>query len=69
VYAADIGPLGFQFVELDGAVTDAAVAEVRALLADPVRRAAEADHHFAIGKAHLGYDRLQEALTDLLAST
>jgi glycosyltransferase involved in cell wall biosynthesis len=69
VYAADIGPLGFQFVELDGAVTDAAVAEVRALLADPVRRAAEADHNFAIGKAHLGYDRLQQALTDLLAST
>ena len=69
VYEADIRPLGFEFVELNGDVTDEAVAEVRALLADPVRRAAQADHNFAIGKEHLGYGRLEQALTDLLAST
>jgi glycosyltransferase involved in cell wall biosynthesis len=69
VYEADIRPLGFRFVELNGDVTDEAVAEVRALLADPVRRAAEADHNFAIGKEHLGYGRLEQALADLLAST
>jgi glycosyltransferase involved in cell wall biosynthesis len=69
VYEADIGPLGFLFVELNGEVTDTAVAELRALLADPVRRKAEADHNFAVGREHFGYDRLERALTDLLAST
>jgi glycosyltransferase involved in cell wall biosynthesis len=66
VYEADIRPLGFRFVEIDGVVTDAAAAAVRALLADPARQAADAEHNFAIGKAHLGYDRLERGLADLL---
>ncbi len=69
VYDADIRPLGFRFVEIDGAVTDEAVAAVRSLLADPAQVAADAEHNFEIGKAHLGYDRLEQALTPLLALT
>jgi hypothetical protein len=68
VYEADIRPLGFHFVEIDGVVTDEAVADVRDLLADPVRQAAEAKHNFDIGQAHLGYDRLEAGLGELLAS-
>ena len=67
VYEADIRPLGFRFVEIDGVVTDEAVAAVRALLADPARQAADAGHNFAIGQAHLGYDRLERALGELLS--
>jgi mannosylglucosylglycerate synthase len=67
VYEADIRPLGLRFVELDGAVTDEAVAQVRALLADGQRRAADAAHNFEIGRRHLGYDRLAGSLEQLLA--
>jgi glycosyltransferase involved in cell wall biosynthesis len=66
VYDADIRPLGFRFVEIAGAVTDEAVEGVRSLLADPDRIAADAEHNFLIGKASLGYDRLEEALRELL---
>lgn len=69
VYEADIRPLGFRFVELDGAVTDDAVSQLRALLADPDSRAAATDHNFAIARRHLSYDRLARALTELLADT
>jgi glycosyltransferase involved in cell wall biosynthesis len=66
VYDADIRPLGFRFVEIAGAVTDEAVEGVRSLLADPDRIAADAEHNFLIGKASLGYDRLEQALRELL---
>ena len=66
VYEADIRPLGLQFVEIDGAITDEAVAQVRELLADPRLRAAVARHNFRIGREHLGYDVLRRRLTELL---
>jgi glycosyltransferase involved in cell wall biosynthesis len=66
VYEADIRPLGFRFVEIDGVVTDAAADAVRSLLADPARQAADAEHNFAIGQAHLGYGRLEQGLAELL---
>jgi glycosyltransferase involved in cell wall biosynthesis len=66
VYEADIRPLGFRFVEIDGAVTDETVEGVRALLADPAQQEADAEHNFAIGQAHLGYDRLEQGLAELL---
>jgi mannosylglucosylglycerate synthase len=66
VYEADIRPLGLRFVELDGAVTDEAVEHVRALLADPERRSADAAHNFALGREHLSYDRLARSLSALL---
>ncbi|HEY7452109.1 MAG TPA: glycosyltransferase family 4 protein [Candidatus Limnocylindria bacterium] len=68
VYEADIGPLGFRFVELAGEVTDAAVEDVRVILSDPERRAADADHNFAIAREHLGYDRLEQGLGELLGT-
>jgi hypothetical protein len=48
-------------------VTDGAVEAVRSILADPERQAADGEHNFAIGKAHLGYDRLERALGEMLA--
>lgn len=67
VYEADIRPLGFRFIEIDGVVTDETAAAVRALVDDPARLEADAEHNFAIGKAHLGYDRLGGSLAELLA--
>ncbi len=68
VYEADIRPLGFRFVEIDGVVTEEAAEAVRTILADPDRQAANAEHNFDIGKAQLGYDRLERGLAQLLAS-
>ncbi|CAN5541419.1 glycosyltransferase family 4 protein [soil metagenome] len=66
VYEADIRPLGFRFVELDGAVTQSAVDEARALLSNEELRAANGRHNFMLGQKHLGYHRLASQLTQLL---
>jgi glycosyltransferase involved in cell wall biosynthesis len=66
VYEADIRPLGLRFVEINGAITDQAVAEVRELLTDPRKREEMARHNFRIGQRHLGYDVLRERLLPLL---
>lgn len=67
VFDADIRPLGLRVIELDGAVTDAAVDDVRDLLADPARRERDTDHNFDVAHQHLGYGVLRERLEGLLA--
>jgi mannosylglucosylglycerate synthase len=66
VYDADIRPLGLRFIEIDGAITDATVAEVRALLASPRRIRENARHNFEIGREHLSYGLLRRRLGKLL---
>jgi glycosyltransferase involved in cell wall biosynthesis len=66
VYESDIRPLGFRFVELQGAVTDEVVEEVKAVLADPERRATDAAHNFELGREHLSYQMLESRLRGLL---
>jgi glycosyltransferase involved in cell wall biosynthesis len=69
VYAADIGPRGFDFVEIEGEVTDEAVARVRRLLDDAERQREMAEHNFALAREHFSYavaeTRLQEVLGGL----
>jgi len=67
VYARDLAPAGFRFVEIDGAVTDAAVAEVATLLADPAQAARDAAHNHAIARARFGLDTLGRVLDAALA--
>jgi mannosylglucosylglycerate synthase len=62
VYAADIAPLGFRFVELDGAVTEAAVAATAELLDQPERRAAMTETNFRLARAHFSLDALKARL-------
>ena len=66
VFEADIRPLGLRLVEIDGAITDATVAEVRSLLASPRRIRANARHNFEIARRHLGYGVLRRRLRKLL---
>jgi mannosylglucosylglycerate synthase len=69
VYARDLAPAGFRFVEIDGAVNDAAVAHVAALLADPGQVARDVAHNHAIARTRFGLGTLERvldaALTDL----
>ncbi len=66
VYAADIGPLGFDFAEIAGTVTDMAVEGVRRLLTDPVQRCTAVAQNYRLGQEHFSYEVLQEKLVTLL---
>ena len=66
VYVADIAPLGLKLIEIDGAITEETVDEVRALLASPSRIRANARHNFAIGQKHLSYRVLRRKLGKIL---
>ena len=68
VYVADLAPKGFDCVEVsDGELTDAAVAQVRALLDDPARVAALAEHNYAIAQEHYSYEAVAPLLERLMA--
>lgn len=67
VYVADIAPLGLKLIEIDEAITDATVAEVRSLLASQSRIRANARHNFEIARKHLSYGVLRRRLRRLLA--
>jgi glycosyltransferase involved in cell wall biosynthesis len=66
VYDSDIRPLGLKLIELDGAITDATVEEVKGLLANPRRARENARHNFAIAQKHLSYALLRRRLRALL---
>ena len=66
VYVADIAPLGFDFIEIDGQVTDDAVARVREVLADEGRRRAMVEHNFRLGREYFSYGVLKDQLSGLL---
>jgi len=64
VYAADIGPHGFDFVEIDGAITDQTANAVIAAMLDPVRRRRMVERNYQLAHSLYSY----EAVTPLLAS-
>lgn len=66
VFEADIRPLGLRLLEIDGAITDATVAEVQTLLANPRRIRDNARHNFEIARRHLGYGVLRRRLRKLI---
>ena len=67
MYETDIRPLGFRFIEIEGAITNEVVDEVNALLTDPDLRAANATHNFELGRQHLSYEMLESRLRGLLS--
>ncbi len=66
VYTADIAPLGFQFAEIDGAVTAEAVRQVREWLENPEEAAAVVNHNYRLGQAHYSYSKLAEILGEIM---
>lgn len=66
VYWADIGSLGFQTVQIEeGELTDKAVEQVKAVLADPQRQRDMAEHNFELGRRHFSYQALERILRQL----
>jgi glycosyltransferase involved in cell wall biosynthesis len=68
VYIADIAPLGFDFVEIGGEVSDGAVARVRRLLDDAECRQKMVEHNFSLGREHFSYAVLEARLRDVLGN-
>ncbi|MEN8237724.1 MAG: glycosyltransferase family 4 protein [Actinomycetota bacterium] len=55
VYTSDIAPLGFCFVEIDGAISSEAVAEANQIVVDPKGVDGIVERNFAIGESALSY--------------
>lgn len=68
IYRDDIEPVGLDVISIDEAITDEAVAAVRALLADPARVKQMTDHNFNVASRYFSYDVLESKLKDLLAT-
>jgi glycosyltransferase involved in cell wall biosynthesis len=66
VYAADIGPLGFTFAEIDGAVTPEAVAQVRGWLEHRESAAGVVEHNYRLAAQHFSYEALDKTLSRLV---
>ncbi len=66
VYNADIGPLGFEFIELDGFVDDAAVGKTHELLRNPEQVQAMAQTNYQLAQAHFSLEVLEKKLTEVI---
>lgn len=62
VYVADIGPLGFQFAEIEGAITPETVEMVRKWLEQPETAVPLTTHNYHLGAKHFSYQTLAELL-------
>lgn len=68
VYNADIKPLGFDFVELDGFVDDAAIQRTHALLHNPEQVKAMTEKNYALAQEHFSLEVLERKLGEVLAT-
>jgi glycosyltransferase involved in cell wall biosynthesis len=67
VYNADIKPLGFEFIELDGFVDDKAVEKTWQLLKDPEQIKAMTEKNFTIAREHLSFEVLERKLKEVIS--
>ncbi len=68
IYAIDIKPKGFRAVELDGFITDEAVAEVVRVLKTPKIAAEMTEHNYQLAKRFYSFAFLEHQLEGLLQS-
>jgi mannosylglucosylglycerate synthase len=66
VYNADIKPLGFKFIELDGFVDDLSVEETRNLLIDPQTVSEMVETNYEIAREHFSFEHLENKISELL---
>lgn len=67
VYMADIEPLGFETIAMNGYVTGVVVERVRAALTDAELRKRMTEHNYAIAKKHFSLTVLRRKLRGLLS--
>jgi len=67
IYSMDIKPKGFSVIEIDGYVTEKAVAETRKVLQNSRLREKLTDHNYEIASRYFSYQTLHQELTNLIA--
>lgn len=68
VYNADIKPLGFKFIELDGFVNEKSVQEIRQLLNSPDEVRKTTEKNYQLAQEHFSLEVLEANLKDLLSN-
>ena len=66
IYSVDIRPKGFSVIEIDGFVTEEAVAQTREVLANPELREKMVAHNYETAKLFFSYSVLQAKLKNLI---
>jgi glycosyltransferase involved in cell wall biosynthesis len=67
VYNADIRPKGFQFIELDGFVSEATIQNILNLLKNPKQIVEQVETNYRIAQEHFSLQVLEKRLDQLLA--
>ena len=68
VYNADIRPLGFDFIEIDGFIENTTVEKTRQFLKDPGSATEIAENNFQIAQEYFSLEVLEKKLRELLIS-
>jgi hypothetical protein len=68
VYNADIKPLGFEFIELDGFVNEKSVQEIRQLMNSPEEVRKITEKNYQLAQEHFSLEVLEANLKDLLSN-
>jgi glycosyltransferase involved in cell wall biosynthesis len=68
VYNADIKPIGFEFIELDGFVNEKSVQETRLLLKSPDKVKKITEKNYQLAQEHFSLEVLESKLKDLLSN-
>jgi hypothetical protein len=68
VYNADIKPLGFEFVELDGFVNENSINQARELLNSPDRVKEITDKNYQLAQEYFSLEVLEKNLKELIAN-
>lgn len=68
VYNADIKPIGFEFIELDGFVNEKSVQETRLLLDSPDEVAKITQKNYQLAQEHFSLEVLENKLKELLSN-
>ena len=67
VYNADIKPLGFEFIELDGFVNEPSVERARELLNSPDQVSEITERNYQLAREHFSLEVLEKNLKELIA--
>ncbi len=68
VYVADLDPLGFDLIEIDGRISEATVVACVEAMMDPVRRRRMAERNYEVARAHFSYAAVAPILAMLFGS-
>jgi glycosyltransferase involved in cell wall biosynthesis len=68
IYIADIEPVGFDVIVLDGFVSSRVIDQINMVLDDEDRREEMVEHNYQIGRHYFSYEVLEEKLMHLIRS-